>query len=173
MKLNNSGSRIHPGGKRNEDREEREIRMKAFWTENQNATFYMIGRLLRTLVKGKTLAQRLVAGEEIELDSISWKGATLPLVRGFKLSLKSLDMWGCPACRSAHGSDVYPSHPSRGADAALLSKNKFYYNLTTKQLFTISDTCWSEYVAAIGANTPERFVNVPTAESSALPRRTG
>jgi len=64
--------------------------------------------------------------------------------------------WGCKACHSAHGSGVYPS---REVSAKLLRKNKFFYNPATRELFTISDSCWVDYVTALGAETEQRFAS--------------
>jgi hypothetical protein len=151
-------------GKPSEDRKAREARMKLFWADKGNATLYNIGRLLAVNVQGKTLAERLVNGEEFEMESIQTvNGQVLPLVPGFKLSLKTLSVWGCPACRSAHGSGVYPS---READVDLLTENKFFYNPVSRSLFTISSTCWGDYVKAIGAATKERFIEVPAPKTA-------
>ena len=97
----------------------------------------------------------LAGGEEIEMDVIRLDGQVLTLQPGFKLSLANMPRtWGCKACHSAHGSGVYPS---RDVSAKLLRKNKFFYNPATKELFTISDSCWGDYVVGVGAATEQRF----------------
>jgi hypothetical protein len=153
------------GGKSNEDRKGREVRMRNFWSHGDNAQIFNLGKLLSINVEGKTLAELLVQGQELELSNITAvNGVVLPLQPNFKLSLKTLAVWGCPACRSAHGSGVYPS---RETDAELLAANPFYYNPKTKALFTISRTCWGDYVKGLGAAT--RFVEVPDVKPAAKP----
>lgn len=144
----------------NEDRKAREKRMKAFWASAVNVVVNPIGQLLAAIVDGKTLATHLVEGQEIELDHVMSNGTRLDLPAGFKLSLAALSVWSCPACRSAHGSGVYPS---REKDATRLARNKFYYRPADKALFVISDTCFSDYVKGIGANTDARFVKLVAA----------
>lgn len=141
----------------NEPRDQRENRMKAFWAAPENATIHPVGRLLAQSHAGKTLAQMLVDGESLEMDSVTVDGKVLPLQDGFTLSLNNVaQVWGCPACRSAHGSGTYPS---REASAKLLAGNKFFYRPSDKALFVISETCWSDYVKALGAAVPTRFTS--------------
>lgn len=141
-------------GPSSESKTSRENRMKAFWSAPENARVFTVGKVLATLQDGKTLAEWLIEGESIEMASITVNGITLPLQPDFILSLDTLDSWGCPACRSAHGSGAFHS---REKDAKLLASNKFYYNPVTRSLFTISTTCWGSYVQALGAATPQRF----------------
>jgi hypothetical protein len=162
MKLTNftvSTTTTVPTGTFAEKRVARIARMKAFWADKQNKTIYVIGRLLAHSHEGKTLAAHLIDGVEFEMDSIQSNGRVLPLQAGFKLSLKTLSGWGCPVCKSAHGTGI---HPSPKADADLLGNCKFFYNPTTKALFTISDNCWSDYVKDL--NAVKQFVDVPTVE---------
>lgn len=147
----------------NENRDARTARMRAFWALPVNATIYPAGRVLAVKVDAtRTIADVLCSGESIEMDSIVIDGKSLPLSEGFSMSLANLPQtWGCPACRSAHGSAIYPS---RGDDnhkpqPRLLEANKFYYNPETRALFTISETCWGDYVKALGAATPKRFTS--------------
>jgi len=137
-----------------ENRAGRVAKMKAFWNKAENAILYPVGQLLSTEVNGKSLAEWMVAGESFEMESLAINGRVLPLVKGFRLSLKTIEAWGCPACGSAHGSGVAPS---RKMVADLLAANVFYYSPVSKALFTISATCWGDYVKALGAITSERF----------------
>lgn len=143
----------------NELRDAREKRMKAFWAASENAIIHPVGKLLATKVsETETIADILVQPNgEVELDELNVDGKVLPLLPGFRLSLANLvSVWSCPACRSAHGSGVYPS---REVSAKLLMGNKFYYRPSDKALFSISDTCWGDYVHALGAAKPSRFIS--------------
>jgi hypothetical protein len=161
MKLNNftvsTTTTVQGAAQFGEKRDARVKRMKAFWADKQNSRIYVIGKLLAHSHDGKTLAAHLLEGVEFEMDSINSNGRTLPLQAGFKLSLKTLSAWGCPVCKSAHGTGV---HPSPKQDADLLSYCKFFYNPQTKSLFTISDNCWSDYVKGLGV--VKQFTDVPT-----------
>lgn len=139
-----------------ENRAQRITRMTAFWSDPSNAKLYPVGRLLAQKVDAtKTVADVLVAGQTIEMDSITVDGKQLPLVAGFSLSLANMpSVWGCVACGSAHGSGIAPS---REVSTALLQTVKFFYNPATRALVTISATCWTDYVKALGAVTAERF----------------
>ncbi len=134
----------------------REERMRAFWNAPENRQIWKVGKLLSQKHERKTLAQYVIS-EGIELDKISINGNTLPLEPGFKLSLDSILNWGCPACHSAHGSGVWPS---TSVNAGNLERCEFYYNPETRLLFTISKTCWDDYVEKLGAVS--RFVEVPS-----------
>lgn len=152
------------GAGQNEPREQREVRMKAFWAAAENTILHPVGRLLAQEHDGETLAQMLVDGEVLEMDAVTVDGKELSLQPGFALSLKNVSQtWGCPACRSAHGSGTYPS---REVSAKLLASNKFFYRPADRALFAISDTCWTDYVKGLGAATPARFVSVAPALST-------
>jgi hypothetical protein len=142
----------------NESKDARLKRMREFWAAPENATLYPVGPLLATMVDSwRSMADVLAGGEEIEMDEIRLDGQELVLQPGFKMSLANMPRtWGCKACHSAHGSGVYPS---RDVSAKLLRKNKFFYNPATKELFTISDSCWGDYVTALGAETGQRFAS--------------
>lgn len=140
----------------NETKPNRTKRMQAFWSDAQNKVLYNVGTVLAAIHNGKTLAAILLAGDSVELDEITSNGVTLPLIPGFTMSLKNMANWGCPACRSAHGSGVYPS---REQHEQKLASNKFFYNPATKQMFTISQSCFGDYVKALGAATPARFTS--------------
>src|SRR4051812_7410781 len=62
-----------------------------------------LGKLLTRLRNGKTLAQRIAEGEELNGETI---GLDFPLDPEFVLSLATIEDWGCPFCYSAHGTSV-------------------------------------------------------------------
>ena len=148
------------GGSPSEALDVRVARMTAHWKNTDNAVIYTVGQLLKSpLGDGRTLATVLVAGESFPIESVPMaNGTVLALQPGFILSLSTLNVWGCIACHSAHGSGVYPS---KRATVAGLESNEFYYNPKTKALFTISATCWGSYVKALGAATDKRWGQVP------------
>jgi len=152
-----------PQGKGNgkEKKANRLNRMRAFWAHTNNKTLYAVGTLLAMQYAdtGMTAADVLVAGGKVEIGvaELEVSGRVLPLPEGFSISLANISKtWGCPACRSAHGSGVYPSS---AVDSTLLAKTRWYYNPTTQELFTISATCLGDYVQALGAL--DRIVEVP------------
>lgn len=156
-----------PQGKGNgkEKKADRVNRMRSFWSHSNNKTLYAIGTLLAMQYEstGMTSAEVLAQGGKVEIgvDELEVGGRVLPLVEGFVLTLANITkVWGCPACRSAHGSGVYPSS---AVDSTLLAKTRWYYNPATKELFTISATCLGEYVQALGAL--DRIVEVPALTS--------
>lgn len=160
MKLTNVqvvAPKMTAGAGQNERQADRVKRMMRFWQAGENAVLYPVGRFLAMMADAKrTIAQVIADGEEVELDTINVDGKQLPLAPGFKLSLKNVaQQWGCPACHSAHGSGVYPS---REVSAKLLASAKFYYRPSDKALFTISDTCWKDYVDKLGAAVDTRFM---------------
>jgi len=134
-----------------EDKEARENRMRSFWSDPSNKQVYTVGRLLAMTVDGgKTGAEILASGGQIEIGETDLvvNGRTLPLPAGFTLSLNNLEsVWGCPACKSAHGSG---KRSSREVSSKLLADVRFYYNPQTKALFSISSTCYGDYVKGLG-----------------------
>lgn len=145
-----------------ENAEMRSKRMKAYFTNKDNAKIYVIGKILSHVVNGKSVAAHLLAGEKIELTSVQSNGRNLPLTPGYVLSLDTLKtVWGCPVCKSAHGTGESPS-PKK--DVELLEGCKFYYNPVTRNLFTISASCWSNWVK--GLNFTRNFVETPAVESA-------
>ena len=74
------------------------------------------------------------------------------------LSLRSISLWGCPFCGSAHGSGV---GVSRSINVSALEGNQFYYNPLTQQLFTISATCLRKQ-----AGLAERFAEGPAPDET-------
>lgn len=109
-----------------------------------------VGKLLTQIKDGKTLAHRLAEGEEIGCDALNFPH---PLPEQFSLSLRSISVWGCPFCGTAHGSGV---GISRSVNVPGLEGNQFYYNPLTQQLFTISATCLRKQ-----SDLAERFVDGP------------
>lgn len=144
----------------NEDKNARARRMRAYWADSKNAVLHPIGRFLASVIDndGTTLADLVVKGETVTIDSVTLAtGEVLPVVPAARISLQTTaTVWGCPACRSAHGSGVYPSR-TKDIDAANLAHNKWFYNPATRQIHVISDTCWGTYVKAMGAITDARF----------------
>ena len=166
MKLTNytvdptAASRIKGSGPSAEKKEDRVNRMTEFW-QTHAGKVYKVGRLLASKTKGKTLAEHLIAGESIEMESITLNGTSYPLEPDYTISMDTMRVWGCPACHSAHGSGKAPSHEP---DADGLMSNQWYYHPASKKLFVISDTCHSKYlVSLIGEKEVERrFVLPPT-----------
>jgi hypothetical protein len=158
MKLNNFNVNSSPAksGFTKEKRDARERRMRAFWASSENAIIWEVGRLLAHETSEGTLANLVLNGEVLEMDSLISNGRTLPLAQGFRISMSTINVWGCPVCQSAHGSGVGPSSEK---NAVLFAKTKWYYNPKTKLLFTISETCWGSWVKAIGA--AKQFHEVP------------
>lgn len=147
------------GGRNNEDSDARLARMRAFWQDTSNAVLYPIGRLLALAVAGKTLAEHLLAGESIELETVTApNGVTLPL-KNTVLALKS-PTWLCPACKSAHGTGIAPSKKQKRSG---LEQNEWYYNPATQTIFVISNTCRKVYCTDLGV-TDKRFPAAPTAD---------
>ncbi|MFN0107114.1 MAG: hypothetical protein ACKV2U_34080 [Bryobacteraceae bacterium] len=142
----------------NESSSARCDRMRDFWARPENAVLHRVGLFLAGRVPdGRTLAEVVAGGEPVEMETIQVDGNTLPLAADTVLGLATVAAWGCPACRSAHGSGVYPS---RAVSATKLATNKFYYRPFDQRLITISDTCWKKYVQELGADTPARFAAV-------------
>jgi len=154
-------------GVNNESEDKRIARLTAFYAAKENSKFYAVGQLLATAHKGKTLAAHLADGAEFAMGTVSINGVSYPLREGFVLSLdtvaKGETAWGCVACRSAHGSGVAPS---KAVNVKTLASNQFYYNPATKDLFTVSATCWNKYVADSPFNATKRFVKAPKANAA-------
>ena len=159
----------------NEDKHARQRRMRAYWADANNAVLHPIGRFLANVIDndGTTLADLVLAGETVVIDSVTMAtGEVLPVVPPARISLQTTaTVWGCPACRSAHGSGVYPSR-TKDIDRDNLMHNRWFYNPQTKAIHVISDSCWGTYVKALGAITDARFkapVIVPTEPVPAEP----
>lgn len=167
MKLTNAVAVSMPvtsRGASGEDRTTREARMRSFWADPSNAVLYPAGKVLAIVAEpatknkaARTVADILASGESVEMNAITIDGVTLPLADGFELSIANcFQTWGCPACHSAHGSGIAPS---RKVDTILLATCKFFYRPSDKTLFTISSTCWGDYVQALNACSPKRFIS--------------
>lgn len=145
-------------------------RMKGFYSDAANAVLFPVGALLAIREAGRTLAEWLIDGEEIDLTVIRINGIEFPLQDGFKLTLGAgFERWACPACRSAHGSNIGVSAGGNGVNGATLKTNRFFYSPVSRALFVISATCWDKYVTGSGKDTlyeRSRFV-LPTAELAA------
>jgi hypothetical protein len=129
--------------------------MRAFWSDKLNSTLYDVGQILAQVVEGKTLAEHIAEGHSFTLGAVkSPNEVRLQLRPGQVFSLATLNSWGCPACHSAHGSGRYPS---REVDSKGLASNVFYYRPADQTLFTISRTCWQQYVIDLGATKGNRF----------------
>lgn len=140
-----------------ENKEQRESRMAMFFADPTNAHLVPVGKLL-ALASGqgtKTLADLLMAGETLELDTVRIGNRDMPLAPGYTISLDTVaSTWGCPACKSAHGTGVGPS-PSKSKKG--LEANKWFYNPLTLALYTFSASCWDDYVKGKGNATTARF----------------
>jgi hypothetical protein len=138
---------------------------RALWGKKENSRVYEVGRFLAHVEGGKSLAQWLIEKEKdsdfaFEIDSLSTAtGRVLP-VNAFKLSLSTIAIWGCPHCQSCHGANVGPSAvEGETKRVRLLESTKWYYSPGAKSLFTISETCYGEYVKALGY--AKNFGSVP------------
>ncbi len=150
-----------------ESKEKRTARMKAFWANAANAVLVALGQLFAWSDGKERIADVLARnGGVVDLpETIEIDGVSFPLAEESKhLSMLTADgksytssfkLWQCPACQSAHGSGTYPS---KAIDADGLASNQVYYSPVTKQLFTISDSCYAGtkkspgYVVAFGAH---------------------
>lgn len=172
LTLTTNSPKMTAGLGQNEKQADRITRMTAYWNAPENQVLYPVGKLLALPVdkSGKTIADVIAAGGSIELgESIEVDGKSLPLQPGYTLSLVTLVKdWSCPACRSAHGSGVYPSG---SVSANGLKSNRFFYRPADRSLFTISDTCWKAYVAQLGAFSATRFMSPATAKPVAKPAK--
>lgn len=145
-------------------------RMTAFYGDKANKRFLSAGKLLAVrMADGRTVAAHIAGGAEIPLTVVNINGQRLPLADGFVLSLATVQAgdgprWGCIACCSAHGSGCYPS---TSVNVKLLESNRFFYNPETRQLFTVSDSCWTKYVKDAPFNAAKRFV-LPKGETPAV-----
>src|SRR3954467_4315145 len=68
-----------------------------FWTRPENSVLYQVGKLLAVEIDSLSVAERLTKNEEFEMDNLTMNGRVMPLQAGFKLSLRTLKLWGCPA----------------------------------------------------------------------------
>jgi hypothetical protein len=140
-------ARVFGGG--NEDVDTRSARMVQYLRHADNRKFVKVGKLLSQ----GNYAQIVADGGKIGVpETMTVDHVTLPMAPGQVISLETLNPdkggWGCPACKSAHGSGVYPS---KGVTVKGLAQNTFYYNVATRKLFSISNTCLDTYFEGAAA----------------------
>jgi len=136
-----------------ENRKAKESRMRSFW--DKTPVIYSLGCLLAATVDGKRIADVVAMGGKVNLtDKVEVDGKTLVLVKPLVLALSTLADWGCPACHSAHGSNEGPSKKKDSSpDADALAANEFYYDPQAKRIFTISRSCYQDYVVGLAAKS--------------------
>lgn len=124
--------------------------MKAFWAVTP--ILWVVGKFLAqpssTKQDAPRLADVLVAGRTVRgVRSCKVSGIVVPVIP-FDLALATCrNGWGCPACLSAHGTDIGSSGSANtGPNADSLADNLFYYRPKDQRLFTISKTCRTKYV---------------------------
>jgi hypothetical protein len=120
---------------------------RAFFACPENQKITEVGKLLSQKVGNGTLADVLVTtGKSLPLgEKITVKGVDVKLAPGQTLGLESINSWACPFCNSAHGSGKGVSDAVSGK---LLATNRFFVDGNGK-LFTISTTCYGDYVKAL------------------------
>lgn len=156
---------VSPIGRANfgqtEGRKARMIRMKAFWADKANAVLHPLGSLLACEVsKGVRIADVLASGKGVVIDRVTLvSGQVLPVDPPQTISMATCAHgWGCIACHSAHGSGIPPSRtPDSKPDPDGLVTNRFFYHPVTRQVFSLSMSCWGEYVQGLGAVSDARF----------------
>lgn len=132
------------GGTNSEGSAKRNERLIAFYQLVTSMLFLNVGKFLSQVRSGKRLADWVYEGRSITLKSVSIGGKLFPLPEGYVISLDTCTtVWGCMVCHSAHGTNIAPS---KGSDPNGLAENEWYYNPATRELFTISKTCWKQYV---------------------------
>jgi hypothetical protein len=135
-------------------------------TTGSTGPLFRIGELLAARDHGpKTRAEYLCEGKTIDV-KIYMSGSDPEGT--FRLSLSSINIWGCPFCGSAHGSGV---HPSSDLYAPSLATNMFYYNPATRQLFTISKTCLHNHpeLRITGTSSVRTECDITGTESTTAP----
>ena len=129
-----------------ETREQRSARVRAFFAAPSNAVLIALGPILSIVQDGQSWAGRMIAGETLDLSGAEIAPG-LVVATGSEIGLGNVPKWGCPICRSAHGTG---SGVSPEQDAGRLARNQFYFRPSDGALFSISDTCFSGYVKAQG-----------------------
>jgi hypothetical protein len=133
-------------GKRDKAKIEAEVRL--FFAKNP--TVLKIGNLLAVQKGDKTLAEILVDEGSVRVPRIQLVDGTFldpTNVQKLTLEKSNVERWGCIACHSAHGSGI---GNAQSVGVSRLETNEFYYGVETRSLFTISDTCYGDYVQATG-----------------------
>lgn len=129
-----------------EKQDDRDSRMKAFL--NSEDRFLKVGRLMGKSHNGQVIAEIVLDGGSVDLPtSIKLNGQVYPLKPGQTLSLETIDSWGCPACRSQHGTGV---RPSPRVNPVALAQVDFYYAPKSQLIFSVSASCWGQYVKGLG-----------------------
>jgi hypothetical protein len=140
--------------------------------ERQGTEIWTVGKLLAYKFQGATIAQHMCDGTELPaMESITTiNGTRLPLESPLTLSFDSITVWGCPACNSAHASGIHPSKPQHRDAVKLAANNVFYYSPLTREVFTISETCWKQYVVGKFGAKGKETVN-PEIATKGYPKR--
>ena len=133
----------------------RDARIAKFWQDPKNAVLVEVGPMLAATANGKTYAAHIIAGEVLELETITIGTRTFPVAPAYqKIGLNVngskgsfVGHWACFACGSAHGSGV---KPSKGVTEKSLMLNRFVYRPADQALFTISASCREVYVDKLG-----------------------
>jgi hypothetical protein len=134
---------VSAGRHKFEGEDERIQRMADFMTTNApivsfGKNFFSATHAAKILSDaGLLLASPLVVG-----------GHSFPLADGEQHITNAGDStWLCPACGSAHGTGL---HPSPKVSAKGIMSNSMFWSPVLNRLFSISDTCWREYVSKPG-----------------------
>jgi hypothetical protein len=132
-------------GKRDKAKVEAEVRL--FFAKN--ATILKLGNLLAVKqADGKTLAEVLATTGKVTVPRIKLNdGSVMAPSNVQELTFDNIGEWGCPACGSAHGSGMGSSNAIKVSG---LQSIEFYYGVESKTLFTVSRTCFGDYVKATG-----------------------
>ena len=107
-----------------------------------------VGRLLavETFPGSKvSLAEQLFHKGGFALSTVKIGAFDFPLLPGFEVAFEESTPWLCPMCNSAHGTSFGPSKNAPAKVSNMLT-NKWYYNADTCALFTVSDSCYTNYV---------------------------
>jgi hypothetical protein len=133
--------------------EEKGAYMRSFFAQEENTVLVKVGKFLANTVGADTLASLIASGEAIELPTrLDFDGVSLELAADqiIGLSKEEKEPWLCPSCKSAHGSNIGPSKSRKGINVRVLAENEFYYSPVSKKLFTISVSCFDNWVKAQG-----------------------
>ena len=123
----------------------RNARRQEFLEAAENAEFYSVGQILANVMEdGRTAAEKICADEVFRIGkAFEVDGKSLSLAPNSQsISFANFDVWCCPFCSSAHGSNVWPSWSLWPGNMAT---NQFYYWVARRILLTISKTCWKNH----------------------------
>lgn len=156
-----SGGKRSGKSVRGEAQDVRDARIDRFWQNPINAILIPVGKLFaESDHQGGILADHIASGASFGIPEVNADGITL-YARPQVFSLATMDLegeWGCLGCGSAHGSGVTPSKGKPKSKG--LATNLFYYRPYDGAVFTISKSCWDEYVRDRGMATDARFCDV-------------